>query len=342
MKSFSHSLCYNETTRVNHTSILRHRNQGPSLFSMSPLSSSPTSLSRTLSPTAFFSSHSITSSSSDIPRLLLFHPVTSFRCFSSSSSSSSSRFFFTKKLDRKQTLRNAAPVFWTDGVSRVSSPHSSSFSSLPFLSFISSLNARRFSFSSSSSSSPSASSPFLVNYRSSGPSVDSSQQHPFYHPVAPLLSSVVSLSPCPLSSSLSSSSVFHSRSSSFSTSLSEKFSSSPPRVDLRREDGEEKKNKGFGGLIQNERKEREEEKEKEVENRMKMRRIRNVGIFAHIDAGKTSTTEAFLLQSKQISRKGSIDDGTTTMDFMNQVRAKKERESTARRKKERKKRQDRE
>ncbi|PFH37497.1 elongation factor G C-terminus domain-containing protein [Besnoitia besnoiti] len=52
-----------------------------------------------------------------------------------------------------------------------------------------------------------------------------------------------------------------------------------------------------------------------------MKKLRTFGIFAHIDAGKTTTTEAFLLEAGQIARKGNIGDGTTTMDFMTQERA---------------------
>eukprot|EP00916_Digyalum_oweni_P002002 GHVL01003781.1.p1 GENE.GHVL01003781.1~~GHVL01003781.1.p1 ORF type:complete len:793 (-),score=170.17 GHVL01003781.1:728-3106(-) len=49
-------------------------------------------------------------------------------------------------------------------------------------------------------------------------------------------------------------------------------------------------------------------------------KIRNIGIFAHVDAGKTTTTECFLYNSGQISQRGTIKDGTTTMDFIDQER----------------------
>jgi elongation factor G len=44
--------------------------------------------------------------------------------------------------------------------------------------------------------------------------------------------------------------------------------------------------------------------------------IRNIGIAAHIDAGKTTTTERILYYSGRIHRMGDIDDGNTQMDWM--------------------------
>ena len=46
--------------------------------------------------------------------------------------------------------------------------------------------------------------------------------------------------------------------------------------------------------------------------------MRNIGIMAHIDAGKTTTTERILFYTGKIHKIGEIDDGQATMDWMTQ------------------------
>lgn len=49
-------------------------------------------------------------------------------------------------------------------------------------------------------------------------------------------------------------------------------------------------------------------------------RLRNIGIMAHIDAGKTTLTERILFYTGKTYKIGDIDDGTTVMDWMRQER----------------------
>ncbi|KNE71060.1 translation elongation factor G [Allomyces macrogynus ATCC 38327] len=49
-------------------------------------------------------------------------------------------------------------------------------------------------------------------------------------------------------------------------------------------------------------------------------KVRNLGIIAHIDAGKTTTTERMLHYAGHTKRIGNVDDGSTVMDFMPQER----------------------
>jgi elongation factor G len=49
-------------------------------------------------------------------------------------------------------------------------------------------------------------------------------------------------------------------------------------------------------------------------------KVRIIGVFAHVDAGKTTTSEAILYYTGRIHRQGNVDDGDTQLDFMEQER----------------------
>src|SRR5512140_2179523 len=51
-----------------------------------------------------------------------------------------------------------------------------------------------------------------------------------------------------------------------------------------------------------------------------LEKYRNIGIIAHIDAGKTTTTERILFYTGMTHRIGSVDEGTTVTDWMEQER----------------------
>lgn len=47
-----------------------------------------------------------------------------------------------------------------------------------------------------------------------------------------------------------------------------------------------------------------------------LEKIRNIGIMAHIDAGKTTTTERMLYYTGKVHKLGEVHDGAATMDYM--------------------------
>ena len=51
---------------------------------------------------------------------------------------------------------------------------------------------------------------------------------------------------------------------------------------------------------------------------VKLSEVRNIGIMAHIDAGKTTLTERILFYTGRTHRIGEVHDGAATMDWMEQ------------------------
>jgi elongation factor G len=59
---------------------------------------------------------------------------------------------------------------------------------------------------------------------------------------------------------------------------------------------------------------------KKAVQKLDLNRVRNIGIIAHIDAGKTTTTERILYYTGMVHRIGEVHDGAATTDYMEQER----------------------
>ncbi len=53
-----------------------------------------------------------------------------------------------------------------------------------------------------------------------------------------------------------------------------------------------------------------------VKEGLDLEKVRNIGFIAHIDAGKTTTTERVLYYTGRIHKLGNVDEGTATTDWM--------------------------
>lgn len=56
----------------------------------------------------------------------------------------------------------------------------------------------------------------------------------------------------------------------------------------------------------------------EIAQAVSAEKTRNIGIMAHIDAGKTTTTERILFYTGKVHKMGEVHEGTATMDWMEQ------------------------
>ena len=63
-----------------------------------------------------------------------------------------------------------------------------------------------------------------------------------------------------------------------------------------------------------------ESKDAKVTDSFPLAKVRNIGIIAHIDAGKTTVTERILHHTGRTYKIGGVDDGTAVMDWMDQER----------------------